>query len=107
MTDDLVTRLRAWNGPYYADAKKALNEAADEIERLRAEVADYKIGINWGTSCLTCAKLLDQLYDLEPLREVCAGLDADTVEAALKYACGWSAVAPHACIADWKPRAER
>jgi hypothetical protein len=41
MTDDIVARLREFAGPQYPDdicGKAAMGEAADEIERLRADM---------------------------------------------------------------------
>lgn len=37
-------------------------EEYDELHRLRAEVAEYRSAITWGTTCLNCASLLDQNY---------------------------------------------
>jgi hypothetical protein len=33
-----------------------------EVVRLEAEVAEYRSAINWGTTCLNCASLLEQNY---------------------------------------------
>ena len=90
MTDSIVERLRAevvpcpgkgWGGngvqhcaeccfgtgvdATTADELRIMvlaRDAADEIERLRAEVSDLHNGINWQTTCLHCAKLLDINY---------------------------------------------
>lgn len=32
---------------------------ADEVRQLRAQVAEYENAITWGTSCLSCAAVLD------------------------------------------------
>ena len=45
MTDDIVERLREFAGPQYPDdicGKAAMGYAADEIERLRAEIQQLK-----------------------------------------------------------------
>lgn len=39
-----------------------LAELHAENERLRAEVAGYRLGTVWDTTCLNCASLLDQNY---------------------------------------------
>jgi hypothetical protein len=48
------------------------NNLNRHIERLSAEVADLKRGINWHTECLNCAKLMDDNYgqfvEIERLR---------------------------------------
>ena len=48
------------------------NNLNREIERLSAEVADLKRGINWHAECLNCAKLMDDNYgqyvEIERLR---------------------------------------
>ena len=46
MGDDIVTRLRNWHDQH--DSWQTLTEAAEEIERLRAEVAYLK------TPCPRC-----------------------------------------------------
>lgn len=57
--------------------------ARNEIERLRALVADYENGITWETSCTNCAKLLDDNYDqyceIERLRAEVERLRADGI----------------------------
>ncbi len=46
MTDDIVTRLRTWESEF--DLHWTLpNEAADEIERLRSELAEARNGLTW------------------------------------------------------------
>ena len=45
VSDDIVTRLRDENSQFdffdWNDAEKLMSEAADEIERLRAELQSY------------------------------------------------------------------
>jgi hypothetical protein len=45
MSDDIVTRLRNWHDQ--RDSWQTLTEAADEIERLRAELKEAQNGATW------------------------------------------------------------
>jgi hypothetical protein len=40
----------------------ALDELYDEIDRLRAKVAEFDHIINWHTTCASCARILDSSY---------------------------------------------
>lgn len=39
-----------------------LTELVAEVESLAVRVADYERGLNWGTTCLSCAKTLESSY---------------------------------------------
>ena len=81
---DIVVLLRHMAGRFFGfpDVFADLNAAADEIERLREEVADLHDGINWHTECLNCARLMsdnyDQLCEIERLRLLAEALIART-----------------------------
>lgn len=53
----------------------ALDELYDEIDRLRAKVAEFDHIINWHTTCASCARILDSSYQ-ETMR-------AETAEAVI------------------------
>ena len=55
--------LRVADARFIAHARTDVPALLAEVDRLRAQVADYENGINWGTSCIGCAKQLDVHYD--------------------------------------------